>query len=298
MSETGAPARNSTPAADARYEEIRKGRELELQRLTNSKITFFGRVVDEQNNPVAGAQTIYTVHNLDLRGNPPVRGPVADSDGRFEIRTQGPSISVKVQHPDYYQAPRAELTFEYASIQGTGGPLPTLGSPAQFILQKKGIAPDIIHHARLEARLPPNGSPVALDLRKGVHAHSPEAIVLSLIAQKGNLTPNEFHPFDWILRLEVRGGGLSERTNPLDFVPPETGYQSSITISMPVAGEKHWSSEIEKRFFVLFPTTRYARINLRLHADTGLCVVESFLNPTPGSRNLEFDPAKQIKAKK
>ena len=50
-----------------------------------------------------------------------------------------------------------------------------------------------------------------------------------------------------------------------------------------------------KQFFVRLADNRYARINFQMiTGGDHFIVLESFLNPTPGNRNLEFDPQKAV----
>jgi hypothetical protein len=103
--------------------------------------------------------------------------------------------------------------------------------------------------------------------------------------------------FDWRYRLSVPGGGLIERRGPFDFEAPTEGYQPNVDISVSANAEK-WSSDVSKSYFAKFPDGRYARVSINLYpGKRNFVVLESYLNPQPGSRNLEFDPAKQIKGR-
>jgi hypothetical protein len=49
----------------------------------------------------------------------------------------------------------------------------------------------------------------------------------------------------------------------------------------------------DDEFFVQLPSGSYARIKLHMIAHKGHATIESFLNPNPNARNLEYDPGKQ-----
>lgn len=55
---------------------------------------------------------------------------------------------------------------------------------------------------------------------------------------------------------------------------------------------ERWRPSMAKHFFIRLGDNRYARINFEMVAGGDhFIVLESFLNPTPGNRNLEFDSA-------
>lgn len=82
---------------------------------------------------------------------------------------------------------------------------------------------------------------------------------------------------------------------------PTDGYHPQIEVKMP-ADDPKWSSRLSKQYFAKLPGDRYARFSIRFYggskddgADRNFVVLESYVNPKPGSRNLEFDPAKAVK---
>jgi len=71
------------------------------------------------------------------------------------------------------------------------------------------------------------------------------------------------------------------------------GYQSSIEVNMP-ADIKEWASDVAKSYFAELPDGTYARFSINLYVGRGkernFVVLESYVNPVPGDRNLEYDP--------
>ena len=117
---------------------------------------FFGKVVDQHDLPVVGARVTYTVHHLNFHGNPPIEGPLTDNNGRFEIRTHGPSITVSVSHPQFYQGKDAERQIDYSDTTTAHrfSPKSSGESPTLFKLVRKGEAETVIHVPSKEIRLP------------------------------------------------------------------------------------------------------------------------------------------------
>lgn len=266
-------------------------REGTINRLEATPIVFFGKVVDQYQLPVAGAQVTYTVHHLSFAGNSPIEGPVTDKNGGFEIRTRGPSITVSVSHPEFYKGDAAERQVDYgrATTAPPYSPQPTPENPTLFVLVRKGKTENLIQVPSKEIRLPIDGRPVEISL--GEHS---SIVTMRLNSSSAALKPNEFRHFNWSFALAVPNGGLIERLNSLDFQAPETGYLSTVDIQMP-SDERLWSSRINKDYFVHFADGKYGRFQITVSGETGFCRFESYLNPS-GSRNLEVDPAKLVRA--
>jgi hypothetical protein len=279
-----APASISTPSSE-------EERQREINRLEAIPITFFGKVIDQHELPVAGAQVFYTVHRLSFAGNSPVEGPVTDNDGQFEVRTQGPSITVSVSHPQFYKGADAERQIDYSRETNASpySPKPTRENPTLFRLVKKGATETIIHVPSGEIRLPLDGRSVEINLGEWF-----STVTVRLSSFGATLQPNEFRHFDWNCVLGVpNGGGLIERLNALEFLAPESGYLPEIEIQMVSDHNVRWSSRVNKDYFVRFGNGRYARFQITVSGETGFCRYESYLNPS-GSRNLEVDPAKLV----
>jgi hypothetical protein len=52
-----------------------------------------------------------------------------------------------------------------------------------------------------------------------------------------------------------------------------------------------------KNYFAKLPDGRYARFSINLYpGDRNFVVLESYVNPTPGNRNLEFDPKRVVRS--
>jgi hypothetical protein len=268
-------------------EEQRQG---EINRLEGTQIVFFGKVVDQDRLPVAGARVAYTVHHLSLAGNSPVEGPVTDKDGRFEIQTQGPSITVSVSHPKFYGGGGAERQVDYGNAT-TGfvySPKPTQEHPAVFVLVRKGETETLVQVSSKEIHLPLDGRPAEMSL-----GEASLKITVRLNSAGATLESNEFRHFDWSLTLAASNGGLIERSDSLDFRAPETGYLPEVVVQMATANDR-WSSRINRDYFVHFTNGKYGRFHITVSGETGFCRYESYLNPS-GSRNLEVDPAKLVK---
>jgi len=300
---TPAPVVNvTTPMVDPIYEAVKAEREQKLRDMADAPIDFFGKVVDGKGNPVMGASTFYIVGSFSFEGSPTLQGPATDAAGLFSItEKRGPDFSVRVEHSDYYKTSSADQQFEYAHkayVPGKEPPSPpTKGNPAVFVLKKKGLAEALVHHQRIKTKLPMNAAPVTINARSGQAGGGNEVISITLRSDGDKLPLNTFHPFDWSVTIEASGGGIVERSDALDFEAPADGYVTQQTINMSASLPKDvWKSDIQRDYFIKFGSGNYGRVRLNISGDKGRSIAEVFLNPTPGSRKLEFDPKKVVKS--
>ena len=296
-------ASSTVQTVDPIYEIIRAEREQRLRRMANAPIDFFGKVIDEEGNPVAGASTFYILGTLSFEGSPTLEGPKTDEAGLFSITgKRGPTLSVWVQHDRYYSTATAKQRLEYAPkdyVPGKAPPVPpSKGSPTIFILKRKGVAEPLVHHQRIKTKLPMNAMPVSINARSGKTGDGGnETISIAMKSDGDKLPLNAFHPFDWNVTIAVPGGGMVERSDALNFEAPVEGYVPRQTINMPASlPQDAWKSDIQRDYFVKFGSGNYGRVRLSISGDKGRSIAEVFLNPMPGSRNLEFDPRTVVKS--
>jgi len=265
----------------------------------SAPIEFYGRVIDQNGNPVPYANVGYTAADKFNASGSNYTGQ-ADAEGYFQIKgIQGAGLAVTVRKEGYYlihnpsdpTLPTSTATFAYGmGPDSYRRPAPKKNSPAVFVLQKMGEKVPLIF-VQQSTRIPKDGTPVTVDLLNGS------------VSSKGNFrietwtdAPRQGRKFSWRSRLTVLGGGLRERQGQFDFEAPEDGYLESIELTMPEDAEQ-WESQQERKYFVKLPDGRYARTKFRMIAGGNhYFIFESFLNPTPGDRNLEFDPAKVVES--
>jgi hypothetical protein len=90
------------------------------------------------------------------------------------------------------------------------------------------------------------------------------------------------------------GGTLVERKGEFDFEAPLDGYIQFDEIVMPRTAER-WHPDGAREYFITLADGRYARIQFKIIAGGDhFFLLESYLNPTAGSRNLEWDPKNQV----
>ncbi len=251
---------------------------------------FYGRVVDQHGKPVAGATitgTLMQIQGVDVGTKKDFYTRETDKDGNFEFTgLHGWQLGVVVKKVGYQMG------------QGTGFYQPPnqadKSSPKEraiFHMWKlQGAEPMV--HTSIQAGLACDGTPRKFDVLTG--RRDTGDLVVTLTRNPVNIDRSK--PFDWNLTLGIAEGGLIEIADPYPNQAPISGYQSSIAINMPT-GTKGWTASLVRSYYI-FDGKNYSRITINIMANyqppPTHFEIDSYVNPS-GSRNLEFDPAKQVR---
>ena len=134
------PQNNAAPGEDRRKqmdEPLEKAHDR-----WRTPIEFYGKVVDENTNPVAGAQVNFDCNDTSAEGTS-FYHTQSDANGLFSIRgIRGMLLGVKVNKEGYYPYLPFGDNFYYAGRNQNF--VPNASSPVVFRLKKKGIAEPLI----------------------------------------------------------------------------------------------------------------------------------------------------------
>jgi hypothetical protein len=271
-------------AVQARIEQA-KQRQENLIALAQSPLVYFGKVVDESNQPISGVQVSYTAQTVNAAREDVFKNGTVTSDPRgiFKIDgINGIGLMLELSHPSYYPYPENSTGFDKRSVPRKGYFSDSEERAELFWMHSKGHPMSLVHRAD-GVNAPLNGTPTALSLRGGDY----NQIIGQLVIEASGTPPPRYNqqPFDWNLKVTVPDGGLVEYTNQFDFIAPDSGYQTSVEFAFPkeIVG---WTDTISKNYFVKLPSG-YARLNIYVGAKRPLFFsVEYDYNPD-GSRNLE-----------
>ena len=281
---------NATSQADMADWNSNRLKQMEAasQEISNewrTPIQFYGKVVDQDTNPVSEAEIDFSCNDLSQTGTSNYKS-VSDNQGNFFIQgITGKLLTVSVSKTGYYSSKNDNDSFYYAGQNVNF--VPDSFNPVIFHLRKKGegeslIVADYPGMAHI-AQLHHDGTPVELDLLTGkqVAAGSGQ---LKLELWRDVSVPNA-RVYDWKLQLSASGGGLLGTDEEFDFQAPQSGYQPSIVIDMPATNE-NWLPEISSKYYIQLANGDYGRIDFYLLPRNGVFTVRSAINPS-GSRNLE-----------
>lgn len=282
-SQTKKPEVDNDEALEQASEARRKREWRELlakeEREYGTPITFYGLVLDQHDRPVPTARVVYASVGGSFEGE---RETFSDAQGKFSITgIHGKRLRIIVSHPGYYDFDQTHSYYVYAGNDQGPDFKPDPARPEIFRLRKKGEAAELVHLASI-VRLDPGESQRSFSLFDHSRRRDRPEYVLVRLVDNGRIDSIRRRVPD--VELSVPGGGLQPRSDPFQFMAPAGGYQSP----MVVQPEALKSIDL----FVRFSSGNYGRFTLA-GGSSGEFDITSYLNPD-GSRNLEYDPAKEI----
>lgn len=285
---------NKNPSSDDVLDKYKQGLiakdeamlELEKRRF-NQPQSFFGKLVDQDGNPVDGATitgTIETLNALRTEVNAQTFETQSDPSGLFEFTGKtGAPIKINARkegyliggHGNYYQGPPGEKTTTYNRAILT-------------MWKLRGLEP--LKNYGLDAKIPSDGTPVRFDIVTGKESAEGDLRVtlvrFPLAVKRGR------DLFDWTARIEMVNGGLVEENDPYPFWAPKIGYLPSYEFSVR-SNNVPWESSLTKDFYIKTATGQYGRMQANIFsALTPARIQFNFtINPS-GSQNLEMPVVK------
>lgn len=260
-------------------------------------INFWGKVVDESNQPVENASIKFTWNDLSKNGTSR-SSTNSDSQGLFALlNRKGKRLYVDVSKRGYYNFPgSAGEDLEYASPWEGNRFHPDPNNPLVFRLKKAGTLEPLLAHV-VSLSLPNSGEAIEFDFIDE-RLKEPGSIQFRCTVEPQD---PETRRFAWHFVCSVPSGGLLPRTNTLDFTAPTEGYLSAFEDSE-TQNSPQWRAAVKGGFFVKFGSpARYGRIEfefvpkrLEFYKSSDL-QLKYWVNPS-GSQNLEADPAKMLEA--
>jgi len=244
-------------------------------------IDFYGKVVDQEGKPIAGANIhFHWVEFPDENGNRSTNTE-SDAEGLFSLRgVCGPILTVLVSKEGYY--PRRGGAHYGPLAAESFSPDPQ--NPVVFRLRKRGTGVELITsdngiRPNLAVRVPKDGTPVRVDFFE------------KRVSPTGQLEISQNKPpwgeaKEWSFRLCIPDGGFVENNDEFQFEAPVTGYVPTVEYRFR-KGEVNWATQVNKQFYIVFghpPRYGWLRIESNLTQETVFLTYA--INPT-GSRNLE-----------
>ncbi|MDE3100298.1 MAG: carboxypeptidase regulatory-like domain-containing protein [Verrucomicrobiota bacterium] len=246
-------------------------------------INFWGRVLDESNNPVADAKVRFQWTDLSSTGTSQADAK-SDGEGFFSLTGRhGKFLAVLVGKGGYYSGRSSSGGFEYANPGSQFFFTPDQHRPIIFHLRKKGIGVGlIVSGGVLPVVAPTNGLPVFVDFFGRKVGSSGQLEI------RGWKEPKDFKTAEnnWKQALIVHDGGLIPENDEFPFEAPETGYQSDIQWRG-TDGSPGWEGGINEKFYIKFGNPPlYGVLIVLADSISPKVYLDYAINPT-GSRNLE-----------
>jgi hypothetical protein len=271
-----------------------------LATTSQQPITFYGKVIDQYGNPVVGA---------DVRGNVSISKAwmdqkwdehftTTDGSGLFQftgLRGQELVVSPKKEGYEYKSN---NSVFAYSSLTAEKERhRPDSAVPVVFKMWKQQGAEPLITGNKFFG-ITADGTPFTIDLKNGrkSEGRQMEGDFVVSIKQPPQITDES--RFDWSFTIDAIDGGVMEAADTQYLnEAPAAGYQPQISQELHAA-DQEWRDVVPKTLFVKSRNgNQFARASVEIRANyQGAAVfsVHYFVNPSPGSRNLEYDPSKQV----
>jgi protocatechuate 3,4-dioxygenase beta subunit len=264
-------------------------------------IEFYGKVVDQNGNPVVGARVKggVVVEKVWYGGENEDYFTSTDLAGDFSFKgMKGAHLSVWISK-DGYEFRSNNKLFIYSLLYGPNERYtPNPNNPVVFTVWKEKGPEKLIHTTLNRVGIPVDGTPVTFDLETGKKVANGGDLTVKLTRNPIRLQPAQ--RFDWTVTLAVVNGGLIEMNDVYPNEAPAEGYHPVVTIDMP-ANAPDWQRSVTRSFYFTSRSEKnYGRMSLKISAfaeppPTGL-TVDAYINNN-GSRNLEFDPNKRATAR-
>lgn len=270
----------------------------EVGKISNMAIKFYGRVIDQHGNPVAGAKvgvSLLRWRILDAGGE--YHEFRTDSEGYFAIKgISGQVLTIRKIEKDGYEIIGENQNSQTFRVEGIRK---NKSSPYIFQAWKKTEAEPLIYSNGFFGFYL-HGHPYTIDLFKEKKI---EGITLGDLTITFNRASEgtRSKPSDWSVVVKPLGGGVFETSDVFMNEAPNEGYIPSWDISFK-KGAPGFRTEVEKHFYVKSRNGKaYSKVEMRFlpyyKDDVDVIEIKAWLNPN-GSRNLQYDPSKRIPLKK
>ena len=243
----------------------------------NQSQDFYGKVIDQYSQPVAGADVTVEINLTTGRGV--TQKTQTDADGLFQFTgLRGRSLNITPEKKGYL------LSQHGLGLKGLNGPETGPTNRTVYSMWKlRGAEP--LTGLKHNYRIPRDGTPISIDLVTGA----------TTVGENGNLVvrcwtqdvgKRSGEKYDWRCLITVPGGGVVPINEEFPFQAPESEYVLTSEIAMP-ANRTNWTSDVDLKFYYRLPDGRYGRMTFSMIAGGDhFCMIDSVMNPS-GSRNLE-----------
>jgi hypothetical protein len=267
-SPSATPARASAPAPLSRAEKLSGAVEA-----MNVPVVFFGKMVDQDNAPLAGVKVRASVrswHVIATSDGDATFAPyeaMSGIDGSFQIDGgRGNALTIEALEKEGYEPePKALQGFGYT----TSDPLrPDPNNPVVFRMWKAEAKAQLITGGK-RFSLVPDGRTYTIDLLTGAISESATAEGDLRVSIRRPETAAWGQRYDWMLDVQAINGGLVEQTDGSSamFRAPEDGYAREWRLDTKAADESWSYGTGQKRFYLKSRGGRnYGRLEVEAYA--------------------------------
>jgi hypothetical protein len=247
-------------------------------------ISFYGRVVDDENVSIAGADVEFVWTDLSNEGTSK-KTTQSDMNGMFSLTgATGKGLSVYVSKSGYKRwISKNRTSFEYSPLANSDKHyIPDSMNPVVFVMRKNREAETLEARENMEAQLQPGENKLFTIGPNGA----------SILVER--LSNEDTNSRTWNAQVSMPNGGLQLATDEFPYEAPLDGYESSLVVSNGIPKPPNWPWGWGAMLYVK-TAQGYGRVKVHYTPNMPYVYVDSWFNPNANSRNLELDPAKIIK---
>lgn len=290
----------SSPAEKTHIKSKEANMSEKLAILNDRPILFFGKVVDQNNHPVAEARVRggVMVEKIWMGGKFVDHFTVSDNDGNFSFQgLRGAEIVISISKEGYEFRSESRNFYYSMARHAAERHNPDANNPVVFNMWKQKGAEPLISDEKFYG-IRGDGTPFTIYLIEGrkVEGRFEDGDLIVSVRQPASVLAGQ--RFDWSFEIEAPGGGLivPEKTQYLNEAPAD-GYLSRFSQAVS-AVDRGWSEISGRKLFLKCRGgTIFACVNAEFHANykgEAVCSLHYLVNPRPGSRNLEYDALKVL----
>lgn len=277
--------------------------ERDLMEKANRPIQFFGKVIDQDNNPISDVKVTLEIRvSKELAPNAfqdvfdhPIL--VTDAEGRFALAdARGALLGVQaLEKQGYEPSPKAFRKSYWYWRDPSQVFHPDANRPEIFRMWKKAGAERLVRKGIGHA-IPYDGTPTSFDLLSGTTVTNGGDLRVTLTRNPQQIQWGQTH-YEWTATIEAVNGGIIESTDEQMYRAPAKGYTSKFVVHM-AADDPQWTDTKDVAAYLKLRDGKYyGRVEIKLMVGSDRATtpfsVTSFINPG-GSQNLEYDPLQDV----
>jgi hypothetical protein len=246
----------------------------------NHNLDLYGKVIDQNGEPVAGAriQGDVVVNMGFMQQSDEVHFAKTDDGGNFRfLGFNGSGLGIWPQKAGYF------YNLKLPSRRPDNY-TPNPSDPVVFTMWKLRGAEPLTNYT-IDSKIPSAGTPVAFDIAS--QKTDPNGDFRVSLVRSPLLVRRSGEGFDWNLKIEMLRGGLEAENDLYPYWAPEDGYNSSFAFDMS-SNNVPWYSHLVRDFYIRNAAGQYGLMHANVY--TALTPARIQLNFTfnpSGSQNLE-----------
>lgn len=256
-------------------------------------IEFYGRVLDQFDQPIEGATVSFTRTTAVGPVPDPEQRVLSGSDGRFELTgVQGKALVVRIFKEGFLPTQQAGGGYEYGAFFDNKFHVANKANPVVFRLQKlTGAEPMLKYITNAEVTVGP--TPVVLNVETGTLGTDGDLSFITITGAKG-----QYGPDFTITITAMNGAAFAFSDEEFLLNAPEAGYRTAAAFNK-LSSEPGYNRVQPYRLYVKTRSGKYSGVTGEITIREGLSEGKAgfhaivYHNPS-GSRNLEFDHRKWL----